>query len=154
MKRRMRAVLAVVMLSALLLGTSASAVLAQTPINREYRLNTQGQADGGGYARAVGDLTWYNKHEFAISGKVKDVCPGDGNGAKFGLWIAYRRGEWTWHHLGSDTDGCDTPGRTFSRSFDRDRRITKVRLFLCENEGGTDTCVGFRMRDKDNPFTG
>ena len=118
--------------------------------------STKGQghdASGPGHVKVRGDLTWYGKHKFAISGILNDVCPGDGHGAKFGLWIDYRRGDRTWHHLAKDTDGCDSPATTFSRSFDRERRIKRVILFLCEYDPGADTCVGFKIWGKDNPFT-
>lgn len=160
MKRCLRAGIATASLILPLLAmlpTSAGAVDARHPINRNYSASTKGQpgsAGGPGYVRVRGDLTWYGKRTFAISGKLNDVCPGDGHGAKFGLWTNYKHGPGTFHHLAKDLDGCDSPATTFSRSFHRDRRIKRVLLFLCESDpDDADTCVGFKIFGKDNPFT-
>ncbi|HEX6026559.1 MAG TPA: hypothetical protein VFZ00_31470 [Solirubrobacter sp.] len=145
-------------MSAILFVVGAAGVArpaeAASPVNQSYRVNTSGESSTRGYARARGDLTWYSRRKFIISGRINDICPRDGRGAFLFIEINYRDGDRSNHYprRARDMGGCrDRNGEAFSITYRRHRRITYVGIWACE---GTPTRPqACRGKTRDNPFT-
>ena len=139
--------------TATVLSAAVTAPAAHAIVNQNYDVATP--YDGNGSARAYGDLTWYDRTKFAISGRVNDRCPGDGYGAYFDVEVLFMDGHRVYIPIAKDTGGCgDENGEAFSRTVDRDGRIRSARLCVFEQDATTGHVQDFRCVTKDNPYTG
>lgn len=138
-----------VLAAGVLAGTVAVAP-AEAVVNRSYSFDTAHDGGVPGWTHVEGDLTWYNKRKFALSGVVDDHCPVDGAWAQFKIQIFYKRGDLTRHTIKADRGGCRGAGNTFSRVFDRERRIRFVALIAYERSDNVIYDAASRL--KWNPY--
>lgn len=109
-------------------------------------------AQGGGYGRYDGVITYNSRHKFSYEIDVTDICPGDGLGVSYSWWldkVGVQVHEIT-NVRGRDTNGCGN-GSTFTfGTVERNNRdIARAALIPCWTNDG-DPCYASPMQGPDN----
>lgn len=95
----------------------ASLLLAQSPpayatVARGFDARSEwGSEPHNGQAHAWGTVTWHDKTKAVITGRINDLCPGDGYGAYLSVRVEFMNGDGTIDpEARADDGGCKDEG--------------------------------------------
>lgn len=138
---------------------AAAALLVAAPgahaaANRSFDFKTPVFVNEG-TAHTYGMASFKSGKRVVLTGRINDLCPGDGYGAYLDITANLEGGYSPIRHTANDAGGCkDKDGVAYSFDIQSGRRITSLRLKLYECDQGS-VCGGYgneKVVTIDNPL--